>query len=47
MLMVDLHRTYQALQTGPMERFTCLFLWRWSPDASWQTYGYNRVTFGD
>ena len=30
-----------------MERFTRLFLWRKTPDSSWQTYGYNRVKFGD
>ena len=40
MLMVNLHRAYQALQTGPMERLTHLFLWRWSPEASWLHKGH-------
>ena len=47
MLMLDLARAYQALQTGPMERFTRLFLWRRTSGSRWQTYGYNRVMFGD
>ena len=43
----DLHRAYQALHTGPEERFLRLFLWRRSPREPWCTYGYDRVTFGD
>jgi hypothetical protein len=47
--MVDLSRAYQALHTGTdsTEKFTRLFVWRRSPEDLWETYGYDRVTFGD
>jgi hypothetical protein len=46
-LMVDLARAYQALWTGEMERYTRMFLWRRSGEEPWETYAYDRVTFGD
>ena len=46
-LILDLARAYQALKTGDMEKFTCLFLWRRHPREAWATYGYDCVTFGD
>jgi hypothetical protein len=48
-LMVDLARAYQALRTGSksVEKYTRLFLWRRRPEDAWETYGYDRVTFGD
>jgi hypothetical protein len=46
-LMIDLARAYQALHTGPLERFTRLFLWRRQPGERMRTYGYDRSTFGD
>ena len=46
-LMVDLARAYQALHMGPMKRYTGLFLWRRRLGEKMETYGYDRVTFGD
>ena len=46
-LLFDLTKAYQQLVTGPVERHLRRFLYRKSPDEAWETYAYDRVTFGD
>ena len=46
-LLFDLTKAYQQLVTGPIERNLRRFVYRDSPEKEWETYAYDRVTFGD
>ena len=43
----DMAKAYNTLRTGPLERHTRRFVWRFSPSEPWQDFALDRVHFGD
>ena len=43
----DLKKAYNTIQTGLVERNLRRFVWKFSPEDSWKTFGINKVHFGE
>ena len=43
----DYEKAYHTIHTHPPEMHLRRIVWRFSPEDEWETYGVNRMMFGD
>ena len=43
----DYEKAYHTIHTHPPEMHLCWLVWRFSPEDEWETYGVDRMMFGD
>ena len=46
-LVFDLTKAYNSMITGLVEKHVRRLVWRFSPEDSWQDFGFDTVAFGD
>ena len=46
-LIFDISKAYHTLQTGTVEKFLRLMVWRFDENEEWQTFAYEVLAFGD